>query len=172
MSKSLYKKVGIATLITTASIFLSRVTGLLREMALAYIGGATGDVDAYQIAFVIPEILNHIGAAGFLSVTFIPIFTEYLVKKDEAEGWRIFSLICNVFGAIVLLFIVVSFIFAEDLIGLIVPGVHDPAILAKGGADDKDNHSRSVFLLYRFSFYGCPVCEGKIRDPGVSPDCL
>ena len=122
MSKSLYKKVGIATLITTASIFLSRVTGLLREMALAYIGGATGDVDAYQIAFVIPEILNHIGAAGFLSVTFIPIFTEYLVKKDEAEGWRIFSLICNVFGAVILLFIVVSFIFAEDFIGLFVPG--------------------------------------------------
>jgi len=65
VSTSLYKKVGIATLITTASIFLSRVTGLLREMALAYIGGATGDVDAYQIAFVIPEILNHIGRPVF-----------------------------------------------------------------------------------------------------------
>ena len=49
MSKTLYQKVGIASLILMASVFLSRVIGLFREMAIAYAGGARGDVDAYQI---------------------------------------------------------------------------------------------------------------------------
>ena len=35
-------------------------------------------VDAYQISFVIPEILNHIAASGFMSITFIPIFLYFL----------------------------------------------------------------------------------------------
>jgi putative peptidoglycan lipid II flippase len=169
VSKSLYKKVGIATLIITASIFLSRVTGLLREMALAYIGGATGDVDAYQIAFVIPEILNHIGAAGFLSVTFIPIFTEYLVKKDEAEGWRIFSLICNVFGAITLLFVVVSFIFAKDFIGLIVPGVHDPAILAKAVRMTRIIIPAQFFFFTGSLFMAVQYTKEKFAIPALAP---
>ena len=55
------------------TVFLSRLIGLFREMVIAYAGGAGGMVDAYQVAFVIPEILNHILASGFLSVTFIPI---------------------------------------------------------------------------------------------------
>jgi len=54
MSKSIYKKIGIASLIMMASVFLSRVIGLFREMVIAYIGGAGAAVDAYQVAFVIP----------------------------------------------------------------------------------------------------------------------
>jgi putative peptidoglycan lipid II flippase len=72
--QSLQKKVSIAAVIMMGSILLSRLIGLLREMVIAYIGGAGGEVDAYQIAFVVPEILNHMLASGFLSVTFIPIW--------------------------------------------------------------------------------------------------
>ena len=75
MSKSVYKKVGIASLIMMASVFLSRLFGFLRLMIIAYVGGRSGEVDAYQVAFVIPEILNHVTASGFLSITFIPIFS-------------------------------------------------------------------------------------------------
>jgi len=78
MPDSIYKKVGIASLIMMASVFLSRLFGLFRLMAIAYVGGRSADVDAYQVAFVIPEILNHILASGFLSITFIPIFSEYI----------------------------------------------------------------------------------------------
>lgn len=79
---SIYKKLKIASLIMMVSVVLSRVIGLVREMVIAYAGGAGEQVDAYQVAFVIPEILNHVLASGFLSVTFIPIFSEYMVKKQ------------------------------------------------------------------------------------------
>jgi putative peptidoglycan lipid II flippase len=131
MSKSLYQKVGIASLILMASVFLSRVIGLFREMAIAYAGGARGDVDAYQIAFVIPEILNHIVASGFLSVTFIPIFSGYLAADREAEGWKVFSVILNSFGLMLIVFIGISLLFAPELISWIAPGIQDPILLAK-----------------------------------------
>ena len=131
MSKSLYHKVGIASLILMASVFLSRVIGLFREMAIAYAGGARADVDAYQIAFVIPEILNHIVASGFLSVTFIPVFSKYLAADREEEGWKVFSVIINSFGLVLIAFIGISMFFAPELISWIAPGIKDPVLLAK-----------------------------------------
>jgi len=126
MSQSIHRKVGIASLIMMLSVFLSRVIGLFREMVIAYIGGASGDVDAYQVAFVIPEILNHIVASGFLSVTFIPIFSRYLSQKREADGWQIFSVIYTIFGSLLLLLIVIAVLLAPSLVKLLAPGFDDP----------------------------------------------
>lgn len=123
MSSSIYQKVGIASLIMMASVFLSRVIGLLREMVIAYIGGAGATVDAYQVAFVIPEILNHVVASGFMSVTFIPIFSRYLARDREDDGWKVFSIILNCFGCFLLIMILISMAFAPQLIGLIAPGL-------------------------------------------------
>lgn len=129
MPPSLYKKVGIASLIMMASVFLSRLAGLFREMAIAYIGGTKAAVDAYQVAFVIPEILNHILASGFLSVTFIPIFSQYLTDDREKEGWKIFSLIMNGFGSLLIILILISMIFTEHLVALVAPGIKDPMVI-------------------------------------------
>lgn len=130
MPASIYKKVGIASLIMTASIFLSRMIGLLREMVIAYIGGAGAAVDAYQVAFVVPEILNHIVASGFLSVTFIPIFSRYLIEGQEEEGWRVFSIILNGFGCLLAVLILISVAVTPQLIKLIAPGLKNAATIA------------------------------------------
>jgi len=122
---SIYRKVGIASLIMMASVFLSRVIGLLRDMVIAYIGGAGATVDAYQVAFVIPEILNHVVASGFMSVTFIPIFSRYLAQGREDDGWRVFSVIINCFGCFLVVMILISMAFAPQLIDLIAPGLEN-----------------------------------------------
>ncbi|NQU64364.1 MAG: murein biosynthesis integral membrane protein MurJ [SAR324 cluster bacterium] len=117
-SQSIYRKVGLASLIMMISIFLSRIIGLVREMIIAYIGGAGEAVDAYQVAFIFPEILNHILASGFLSITFIPIFSAYLVSQEDEEGWRVFSLILTCFGSLLLILIVVAMLFTPEMITL------------------------------------------------------
>ena len=104
--------------------------GLIREMVIAGVAGADTAVDAYRVAFVVPEILNHILASGFLSVTFIPIFSGYLAEKRDDEGWHVFSLILTVFGAFLLVLVLVAEIFAPSLIGLLAPGRTDPVFLA------------------------------------------
>ena len=86
------------------SVFLSRVIGLVREMVIAYIGGAGVQVDAYQVAFVIPEILNHIVASGFLSVTFIPIFSSFFLSEGITPSKvRSSSIISHLAGIILFL---------------------------------------------------------------------
>ncbi|SMC69243.1 putative peptidoglycan lipid II flippase [Desulfocicer vacuolatum DSM 3385] len=130
-SKNTLKKIGVASFIMMASVFASRIIGLFREMTIAYAGGAGGGVDAYQVAFIIPEILNHVVASGFLSVTFIPIFSGYLAQKDEKGGWEILSIILNTFGALLLLFLIMAFCFAPQLVSLLAPGLTDPVLFAK-----------------------------------------
>ena len=126
MSASLYKKVGIAAAIMAGSIFLSRLLGFIRVMVIAYVGGRSEGVDAYQVAFIIPEILNHIIASGFLSITFIPIFSQYLIADQEEQGWRVFSIILSGFGVLLVLFIIISEALAPQLIALVAPGRPDP----------------------------------------------
>lgn len=128
MSLSIYRKVGIASVIMMGSVFLSRVIGFVREMVIAYAAGAGGSVDAYQVAFVLPEILNHVVASGFLSVTFIPIFSHYLAENDESQGWRVFSIVLNVFGAALVVLIAAAWLLAPQLVTLLAPGITDPAV--------------------------------------------
>jgi putative peptidoglycan lipid II flippase len=125
------RKIGLAALIMMASVFGSRVIGLVREMVIAYAAGAGGAVDAYQVAFVIPELLNHLVATGYLSITFIPMFARYLVDDQEGEGWRVFSVVLTTFGSLLALFIVVAAVFAPLLISVIAPGLEDPVIRAE-----------------------------------------
>ncbi len=130
MAGSLSKKVGIASLIMMTSVFLSRVIGLFREMVIAHIGGAGAPVDAYQVAFVIPEILNHIVASGFMSVTFIPIFSRYLAANREDDGWKVFSIILNCFGCFLAVLIIIAVTLTPQLIALIAPGLTNPDTIA------------------------------------------
>lgn len=125
MNSSTLKKVGAASLIMMASVFASRIIGVFREIAIAGIGGISTGVDAYQIAFVIPEILNHVVASGFLSITFIPIFTAYLEKKQTKEGYAVFSNIMNIFGILLVCLIIAAMVGAPKLVSLFAPGI-DP----------------------------------------------
>jgi putative peptidoglycan lipid II flippase len=126
MDPSVYKKIGVASLIMMGSVFLSRLFGFIRLMVIAYVGGRSAEVDAYQIAFVIPEILNHIVASGFLSITFIPIFSHYVATHREGQGWNVFSIILNSFGLLLILFIVIAIMWAPEIVALIARGRTDP----------------------------------------------
>ena len=169
MTKTLYQKVGIASLILMASVFLSRVIGLFREMAIAYTGGARADVDAYQIAFVIPEILNHIVASGFLSVTFIPIFSGYLAADREAEGWKVFSIIMNSFGLLLIAFIAVAMVFAPELIALTAPGIQDPVILGKAVRMTRIILPAQFFFFTGGMFTAAQFAKESFTLPALAP---
>ncbi len=131
MNTGLYKKIGIASAIMMASVFLSRVIGLLREMVIAYIAGAGPEVDAYQVAFIIPDILNHIAASGFLSVTFIPIFSKYLADGKTDEGWTVVSIIMTCFGGVLAVGIGTAYIFTHQLILIFAPGLENPEMISE-----------------------------------------
>ncbi len=130
MPRNTYKKIGIATLIMMASIFLSRVIAYVRESVIAAVAGADLSVDAYRVAFALPEILNHVLASGFMSVTFIPIFSRYLTDDDESGAWNIFSVILTTFGLFLVILIAWSMLYAPRIVPLLALGRKDPEFLA------------------------------------------
>ena len=106
-----------AAIIIAVSMLASRVLGIFREMLLARAAGVSTEKNALDLAFMIPDILNHVVSTGFLSIIFIPIFTGYLVQKKEEAAWRFFSNILNTLG-LFLLFLILCFQLLEWLLTL------------------------------------------------------
>lgn len=124
--RSTGERLGLAALLLAASQLLSRVLGFLRDAVIAYLHGATYATDAYHVAFQLPGYLSYLLAGGTLSITFIPIFSEYINNDDEEGGWRLFSTIATVVGLILLVAVVLLEIFTPQLLFLAAPGFDDP----------------------------------------------
>lgn len=118
-----------ATLIIAASMLASRVLGIFREMLLARAAGVTAEKNALDLAFLIPDILNHVVSTGFLSIVFIPIFFGYKAKSDEDGAWKFFSNILSTLGLLFLALIIPSFIWMRELIVLFTSAADLPTAL-------------------------------------------
>ncbi len=125
---SLGTSISIAVVIMAASNLLSKLLALMRMRVLADLGGVGADVDAYAFAFLLPELLNHFLAAGMLSITFIPIFQNHLVKGDRERAWYVFSNLLNIGTVAFALCIVLGSIFAQPIVMLLAGrNIHDPS---------------------------------------------
>ena len=110
--------------IVSLAVMASRVLGLAREMVFAYFFGASKSFanDAYVIAFRIPNLLRDLFAEGALSSAFVPVFSEYLVKKDEKEAFRLSNMVATALVLILGSIVVLGIIFAEPVVAFIAPG--------------------------------------------------
>lgn len=118
-----------AALIIALSILASRVLGVVREMLLARIAGINAEKNALDLAFLIPDILNHLVSTGFLSIIFIPIFTGYLVKQEEDRAWRFFANILNTLGVFIVALMVPAWIWMREAILLFTTADPTPEVL-------------------------------------------
>lgn len=75
------------------AVALSRVSGLVREMVMARLFGASMVYDAYRIGFQIPNLTRDLFAEGALSAAFVPVFTDYLQNKSREEAARLVNLV-------------------------------------------------------------------------------
>jgi putative peptidoglycan lipid II flippase len=114
-------RIGPAALIVSGGILLSRVLGVLREMIFAGMLGADQVTDTYVAAFRIPDYANYLLAGGFLTITFIPIFSKYLADGEEAEGWEAFSSIIRWLAIGITVLIVAGWLIAPWVIGTLYP---------------------------------------------------
>ncbi len=75
-----------AAAIVAVFTLLSRLVGLFRDRLFASTFGAGDTLDSYYVAFRIPDLVYNFLILGTLSVSFIPVFTEYFIKdKEEAN---------------------------------------------------------------------------------------
>ena len=119
MNRPLFQRMGRAALVVSAGILLSRILGLLREVALADLIGANAAGDAYRVAFIIPDFLNYLLAGGYMAITFIPILSRYFADDDEAGAWAAFVAVARPVGLAMAVLAGIGMLVAGPVIGAV-----------------------------------------------------
>jgi putative peptidoglycan lipid II flippase len=85
------RRLAVSTAIFGISTGLSRVLGLIREMVAAYYFGAAGRINAFTVAFQLPNLVRALVADAALSSAFVPVFSDLLEKGERRRAWRVAS---------------------------------------------------------------------------------
>jgi putative peptidoglycan lipid II flippase len=122
------RRLAVSTAIFGLATALSRVLGLVREVVAATYFGAHGKINAFTVAFQIPNLVRALVADAALSSAFVPVFSELLEKGDRKRAWRVasslFWLMLLGLSALAALFILV----APWVIGIFGNPGHDRAL--------------------------------------------
>lgn len=115
-------RVAKAAAIIMVAMIMSRILGYVREMVILAQFGQSSLTDAYNAAFTIPDFLYYIVAGGSLNAAFIPVFSSYIARKEEEEGWRVASTVLNIIVIIMLTGVIIALIFTPQIMRALVPG--------------------------------------------------
>ena len=122
MTTSEHRKILRATFIVGGGTFISRIFGYIRDMVVASFFGTGMAADAFFVAFRLPNLLRRLIGEGSMTVSFIPVFTDYVKKGNRRE---IEHFLASCFSLLICLLLMVSaagVLLAPYLVRLIAPG--------------------------------------------------
>jgi putative peptidoglycan lipid II flippase len=114
MNRSLLRSAGVIGIATMTS----RVLGLVRDQVLAFFFGAGDAMDAFRIAFRLPNILRDLFAEGAMSAAIVPTFTRALASGGKPAAWRIGSNVITLLLLITGLLVLAGVVFVKPLVSL------------------------------------------------------
>jgi putative peptidoglycan lipid II flippase len=85
------RRLAWSTAIFSLATGLSRILGLVREIVAAYYFGARGRINAFTVAFQVPNLVRALLADAAISSAFVPVFSELLEKGERKRAWRVAS---------------------------------------------------------------------------------
>ncbi|MBI2792579.1 MAG: murein biosynthesis integral membrane protein MurJ [Gammaproteobacteria bacterium] len=118
MTNKLFRSTAIVSLMT----FVSRVVGFIRDMVLAHIFGASAGMDAFLLAFKIPNFMRRLFAEGAFSQAFVPVLSEYRSTRSPQDVKALVDKVFGALSAVLFLVTVLGVIGAPLLIWLFAPG--------------------------------------------------
>lgn len=122
--------IGWAATFLAGSTLIASLLGLYREKLLLtyYYDTYPQAIDAYKVAFTIPDFMFFILVSGALSVTFIPVFNERLMHGNKKSAWELASSLINLLAIATFVASVLIIIFAEPLVQYVLaPGFDESA---------------------------------------------
>ena len=103
-------------------VLISRLLGFVRERAVAEVFGRTAETDAFKAAFNIPDLMYSLLVGGAVTAAFIPVFSGYLARGEEREGWQVASTFLNVTSSLLLILTALGMALAPALAPLVAYG--------------------------------------------------
>jgi putative peptidoglycan lipid II flippase len=116
-----------STLAVSSPTLLSRIFGLFRDVIQANFMGTGRGMDAFTIAFTIPNLLRRLTGEGAMTAAFIPVFSQQKNEKSREELWKFAHYFFFDLTVIMALLTVLGILFAPLLVKLISIGFKDIA---------------------------------------------
>jgi len=104
--------------LTGAATLASRILGLARDQTLAAVFGAGNAMDAFVVAFRIPNLVRDLFAEGAMSAAFVPTFTRELTLHGKRDAWRLGNNVLNALMIATGVIVLAGMVFARPLIAL------------------------------------------------------
>jgi putative peptidoglycan lipid II flippase len=118
----------LAAVLLAGSTLISSARGLFRDRLLnaAFLDVYPVSIDAYTVAFTIPDFMFFILVSGALSVTFIPVFNQRLASGNKKSAWELSTSMVNFMALTTLVASILIIIFAEPIVRYVVgPGLDE-----------------------------------------------
>jgi putative peptidoglycan lipid II flippase len=124
MSRKFLLRTGYVGILT----FVSRITGLLRDMVYARMfPTGTGLMDAFLVAYQIPNTFRRFFAEGAFSQAFVPIVSEYRTQRPHEEVRKLIDGAAGTLATVLIIVTALGVVFAPILILVLAPGFHSDA---------------------------------------------
>lgn len=120
--------VRLAAVILSSSTLVSALLGIYRDRLLnsMYLDTYKVGIDAYTVAFTIPDFMYLLLVSGALAVTFIPVFNSRLAKNNRESAWQMSTSLINFLALVTMATSVLIMIFAPILVKYVVgPGLSE-----------------------------------------------
>jgi putative peptidoglycan lipid II flippase len=85
------RRLALSTAIFSFATAISRVLGLFREIVAKNYFGVNGPINAFEMAFLVPNTIRALVADAALSAAFVPVFSDLIEKGERKRAWRVAS---------------------------------------------------------------------------------
>jgi putative peptidoglycan lipid II flippase len=99
-----------------AATMTSRILGLVRDQVLASMFGAGNAMDAFNVAFRIPNVVRDLFAEGAMTAAFVPVFIQQLASGERTAAWRLGNNAINALLVVTGILVVGGIAFARPLV--------------------------------------------------------
>jgi len=109
--------------LVASGIFLSRVSGLVRQRVFAYYLGSGAVAGVFNAALRIPNLLQNLLGEGVLSSSFIPVYANLLARGEEEEADRVAGAVAGLLAAATATLVALGMLATPILVEVVTPGL-------------------------------------------------
>lgn len=104
------------TIIIAVSFAINKVLAIVRQLIIARQFGLSAELDVFNVANNVPDMLYSLISGGALAMAIIPVLSEVLTKEGRGDAWRVFSKVANFAFIVTAALSLLVGIFAEPLV--------------------------------------------------------
>lgn len=112
------------------AVMCSRLLGLAREQICAALFGGGSAMDAFTVAFRIPNLLRDLFAEGALSTAFVTTFSKTIAREGDGAAWRLANKVATLTVIVLGALCALGMVFSSQLVAILAPGF-DPLKAAR-----------------------------------------